>query len=64
LNAPWKEFLRVGITTAAKVFVFFTDSYYNTKYTKIEFDEFVSMKKLMYIFVDSLNQERLEKIVK
>ena len=64
LNAPWKEFFRNGIDSAGIVLVFFTNSYYRTKYTKIEFDDFVKQNKRMYIWVDSENEERLDSIVK
>ena len=64
LNATWKKFLRNGIDTADIVLVFFTNRYYHTKYTKIEFDDFVAQNKKMYIWVDQINKHRLPETVK
>ena len=64
LNSQWKEFFKGGIDNATHVLVFFTNSYYNTKYTKIEFDDFIKQKKKMYVWVDSENKERLRKAIK
>ena len=63
LNAQWKDFFRNGIDNANYVLVFFTNSYYKTKYTKIEFDDFVKQKKNMCVWVDSENYQRFREVI-
>jgi hypothetical protein len=43
--------------------VIWTNSYYKTKFTKIEFDAFAASNKQIFVFVDSENAERAKGII-
>eukprot|EP00027_Filamoeba_sp_ATCC50430_P000899 CAMPEP_0168553834 /NCGR_PEP_ID=MMETSP0413-20121227/7456_1 /TAXON_ID=136452 /ORGANISM="Filamoeba nolandi, Strain NC-AS-23-1" /LENGTH=325 /DNA_ID=CAMNT_0008584531 /DNA_START=294 /DNA_END=1271 /DNA_ORIENTATION=- len=68
LNKPWKDVLFPVLEAVKTVYVLFSNNYYNTKYTKIEFDSFVDRAAKnslqLIVVVDEANLPRVPDAVK